>query len=147
VGQVCAAELEQLSGKQLSATKNQTRFGFDGPLREAKASLERQHLRYDGRRELTRTSRWEMIETILFLYVLAVTLAANFARKHIQQSNPSRAAYLGYVFVLLALGAAPLIWLQRTSEQYSAVTVILVGVALIWFAILVSRIYVPHSRP
>ena len=87
-----------------------------------------------------------MVESILVLYILAVTVAANFARTRIQRANPSRAAYAGYVLVLLALGAAPLVWIQQRSEQYSAIAVILVGTALIWFAILVSRIYVQTPR-
>ena len=86
-----------------------------------------------------------MTESILVFYILAVTLAANFARKRIQQANPPKAAYLGYTLMILTLGAAPLIWLQQTSVQYSALTVILVGLSIIWSAILVSRIYVPNS--
>ena len=87
-----------------------------------------------------------MIEIVLVLYILAVTVAANFARTRIQRANPSRATYVGYVLALLALGTVPLVWIQRTSEQHSALTVILVGVTLIWFAILVSRIYVQTPR-
>jgi hypothetical protein len=87
-----------------------------------------------------------MIESILAIYIVAVTVAANYARAKIQQANPSKIAYLSYVFVLLALGAIPLVWIRQTNMEYSAMTVILVGVVMIWFAILVSRIYVQTPR-
>ena len=88
-----------------------------------------------------------MIESILVIYIVAVTVAANYARAKIQQGNTSKIVYLSYVFVLVALGAIPLAWIQQTNMEYSAMTVILVGVVMIWFAILGSRVYVqtPHQ--
>lgn len=87
-----------------------------------------------------------MIESLLILYIVAVTIAANLARAKIQRARNSRAAFFGYVVVLVGLGAAPLFWIQQTSKQYSAMTVILVGVSMIWFAILVSRMYIRTPR-
>jgi hypothetical protein len=87
-----------------------------------------------------------MIESILAIYTVVVTVAANYARAKIQQADPSRTAHLTYVFVLLALGAIPLVWIQQTSREYSTMTVILVGVTLIWVAILGGRLFVRTSR-
>jgi len=88
-----------------------------------------------------------MIEAILIGYILAITFAANLVRAKIHRSEPSRLAYLSYVFTLLAFAAGPLIWIQRTSAQFSAATIILVGVAIFWLAILASRVYAdPSSR-
>ncbi len=82
------------------------------------------------------------MEFVLIVYIIAVTFAANHLRKVIQQREPSKFAYLSYVFALVALAAGPLIWARQTTEEYSAMTVLLIGAALIWFPLIASRVYV-----
>ena len=87
-----------------------------------------------------------MIETILLGYILAITYLANLARVKIHRVGRSRLTYLGYAFTLIGLAAAPLIWIRSANTEQSPAAVTLVGIAMFWFAILISRVFV-NSRP
>jgi uncharacterized membrane protein len=82
-----------------------------------------------------------MTEILLIGYIVVVSIAANRVRKKIHESRPSRGACLGYIAVLVALALIPFVWAEQSPGQYSAATVVLIGVAFFWFPILASRVY------
>ena len=81
------------------------------------------------------------MEFVLIFYIFVVTFVANHVRKMIHQREPSRIAYLSYVFALVALAAGPLVWARQTADESSAMTMLLIGFAFLWFPILASRVY------
>lgn len=80
-----------------------------------------------------------MTEVAQIIYIVTVTVLANVVRHRL---SPRPWAKLLYAIVLMLLAAATLIAVREMGNTASAMTVILAGVAVFWFAILASRPFV-----
>jgi VIT1/CCC1 family predicted Fe2+/Mn2+ transporter len=77
-----------------------------------------------------------IFDVFMTLYIPVGTRFLNYFRK---RANPeSKAHRFSYLLTSLIMAATPFIYL-RASDGYSALAVILVGIALFWFAIVGSR--------
>ena len=78
-----------------------------------------------------------ILDTIFFLWLVIGTMTIKSMLRKVASGRLGRAAF---ILLTLPLGALPLLTLQLELFPFSAVSVILSGIILFWFAILLSRV-------
>ncbi len=76
-------------------------------------------------------------EISMIILIPAMTLILNRWRKVL--AGQSRAVYPAYLAVCVAMSAGPLIVVKEMVPNHTALSVVLAGISLFWFALVAAR--------
>lgn len=78
-----------------------------------------------------------IFELFMIMFIPVGTLFLNAWRKKLNGTN--RSLRIAYLFISMVMAASPLIFVRSIEPNHTALSVVLAGVAIFWFAIVGAR--------